>query len=211
MNSKILIFGDSITWGAYDKEGGWAKRLKKYVDHKSIEIPQYESSVYILGICGDTTESLLKRIKSEIIARINPYDNLIIIIAIGINDVQFNEDEGIADISLENFKKNITKIIKTTKKFTDKILFIGLLPVDQRVNPIPWKISHSYLNDFVIKYNRKLQKVVEENNINFLNVYEQFAVNDFSHLLFDGIHPNTKGHKIIYEIIKKYLQNKKYI
>lgn len=27
---RILIFGDSITYGAWDSEGGWADRLKRW-------------------------------------------------------------------------------------------------------------------------------------------------------------------------------------
>ena len=29
---KILIFGDSICYGKWDKEGGWVTRLRKYID-----------------------------------------------------------------------------------------------------------------------------------------------------------------------------------
>lgn len=29
---RILVFGDSIVYGAWDTEGGWAERLKKRED-----------------------------------------------------------------------------------------------------------------------------------------------------------------------------------
>jgi lysophospholipase L1-like esterase len=54
----ICVFGDSITWGAYDPErGGWVNRLRNDLEKKEIES-------YNLGISGDTTADLLKRFNS---------------------------------------------------------------------------------------------------------------------------------------------------
>jgi lysophospholipase L1-like esterase len=33
---RLLIFGDSITYGAWDIEGGWAARLRKFLDGKTL-------------------------------------------------------------------------------------------------------------------------------------------------------------------------------
>ena len=45
----ICIFGDSITWGAYDPEqGGWATRLRNYFEKQDNDV-----DVYNLGISGD--------------------------------------------------------------------------------------------------------------------------------------------------------------
>ena len=57
----ICIFGDSVTWGAYDPEqGGWATRLRNYFEAQENNI-----DVYNLGISGDATADLLKRIEVE--------------------------------------------------------------------------------------------------------------------------------------------------
>ena len=63
---NVLIFGDSITWGAYDPEqGGWATRLRNYFEEKDNDI-----DVYNLGISGDTTADLLERIEIEAKSRV---------------------------------------------------------------------------------------------------------------------------------------------
>ena len=75
--AKILIFGDSIIWGAFDTEGGWATRLKKYFDENRKEDFNYQ--VYNLGVSGDTTEDLLDRFEFETKQRINEEEETIFI------------------------------------------------------------------------------------------------------------------------------------
>ena len=38
---RILIFGDSITYGAWDKEGGWVQRLRKFLDERNLTDPNF--------------------------------------------------------------------------------------------------------------------------------------------------------------------------
>ena len=85
--AQILIFGDSITWGAWDEEGGWAQRFKKEIDKKAItaNFTSYHS-VYNLGISGDNTNDLLERFESETQRRLDEGEEAIILFAIGIND-----------------------------------------------------------------------------------------------------------------------------
>lgn len=52
----ILFFGDSITWGAWDEEGGWVARIKKYIDLKIISTHfNYYNDLHNVGIFGDST------------------------------------------------------------------------------------------------------------------------------------------------------------
>jgi lysophospholipase L1-like esterase len=89
----ICIFGDSIAWGATDCEkGGWVERLKTELMVKDID-------VYNLGISGDTTENILKRMDAEAEAR-NPD---IIIFSVGINDALKTNGKNL--ISIQEFRK----------------------------------------------------------------------------------------------------------
>ncbi len=75
----ICIFGDSITWGAFDyKNGGWVGRLRNYFEEKDEEI-----EVYNLGVAGNKTKDLLARFENEV--KVRKVD--VIVFAIGINDV----------------------------------------------------------------------------------------------------------------------------
>ena len=57
---EIIVFGDSIAYGAWDKEGGWVQRLRKILDVKTLSNPDQFYLVYNLSIDGADTELLLK-------------------------------------------------------------------------------------------------------------------------------------------------------
>lgn len=91
---NLLIFGSSITWGAWDKQGGWVQRLKSVCDNKASE-SNYDNytAVYCLGVSGDNTEDLLARFDTEVKARIDEEEKTLLLIEIGINDSQYVLDE----------------------------------------------------------------------------------------------------------------------
>ena len=65
-----LFFGDSITYGEYDGVfGGWVDILKRYALQKFHEGNGDELILFNLGIGGETTEGLLKRIPHELAAK----------------------------------------------------------------------------------------------------------------------------------------------
>jgi len=71
MDKHILVFGTSTTYGAWDSEGGWVARLRKFLDEKTIS-SNYKSEglIYNLGVSGDKTEDVLKRFEPETKARL---------------------------------------------------------------------------------------------------------------------------------------------
>ncbi len=210
--SQILIFGDSITYGAWDKEGGWAQRLRKYIDEKIAIDPNYYHLVYNLGISGNTSDDLLKRFENECkyIKKEEGREELVIIIAIGENDSQIKN--GKVKVEMKQFEKNLEKLYGLAKKFTDKVFFVGLCPADEsKSDPIPWDTSKSYKNDSIAQYNEAIRKFCEKNNSGFIDVFNNLFKKDYKELLDDGVHPNTEGHQQIFEIIKTYLIEKKII
>ncbi|MDD5341513.1 MAG: GDSL-type esterase/lipase family protein [Patescibacteria group bacterium] len=210
--SRILIFGDSITYGAWDKEGGWAQRLRKYVDEKIAADPNYYHLVYNLGISGNTSEDLLMRFENECKYRKKEEgkEELVIIIAIGENDSQIKN--GKVKMEMKVFEKNLDKLLKLANKFSGKIFFVGLCPVDEsKSDPIAWAKDKSYKNDSITKYNDAVRKFCEKNNLGFIDVFSNLISKNYKELLDDGVHPNTNGHQQIFEIIKDYLIEKNII
>ncbi|MEA2003336.1 MAG: hypothetical protein U9O53_00050 [archaeon] len=72
--THILVFGDSIVWGAWDSEGGWVDRLKMKINRNAIKAirknPESDYNViYNLGVAGINIKNVLSRIKSETKAR----------------------------------------------------------------------------------------------------------------------------------------------
>ncbi len=195
MDNNICIFGDSIVWGAYDPEnGGWATMLKNYYEEKD------GRNVYALGICGDTTEGLLKRLELEAFMR---QPNLIIF-AIGINDSQFLKKEKRTQISLDRFKSNLEELFNIANKFTDKVVFIGTTNVDDsRFTMASYIEDHLYKSEIVKDYNNAIKDFSESKNAPFINVFDLLSKED----LEDGLHPNSQGHRKLFNKIKEFVED----
>lgn len=204
---QILVFGDSITWGAWDKEGGWVQRLKGYLDNKTLTEAGFEGYVYNLGISGDITADVLKRFEFETKQRVEKGDKVMFIFSIGSNDSEWVNDKNSLNVKPEKFKNDLEKLIKLSKKFSSRIVFVGLIPVDEsKVDLIPWAKDRSYKNEFIKKFDSIIKLVCEKNKIQFIDLFNKFISIDYKILLEDGVHPNSKGHELIYEIIKKELK-----
>ena len=210
--ARILVFGDSIVYGAWDKEkeGGWVHRLRKFLDEKYLTDHNFDYPTYNLGISGDTTEDLLERFEFETKQRVEEGEEMIIIFQIGINDSQWLLSQNNFRVPPEKFKENIQKLINIAQKFTSKTVFLGLTPVeDRKVNPIPWAPEKSYRNEYVEEYNKIIKSTCSKNKIPFIEIFEEWVKSDYKNLLEDGAHPNSEGHKKIFETVKDFLiQNK---
>lgn len=208
--SHIIIFGDSITYGASDIKGGWVSRLRNYVDQKSFDDENYYKIVMNLGISGNTSDDLINRFEFELKQRIREGRETVIIIAIGTNDSQ--EIAGNLKIDQAKYKNNIQKLTKIAQKYSTKIVFVGLFPVDEsKTCPTPWHEDQFYKNENIGIYNQIIADLCEENNLIFIDIYNNFINQNYINLLDDGLHPNTEGHQKMFEIIKKELENNKII
>lgn len=188
---KICIFGDSIVWGARDtQKGGWAERLKTYFMKTDPEI-----MVYNVGVSSDTTSDLLKRLNAE--ARARKADA--IIIAIGINDSRYIDTKGNYPVDLETFQSNLKEILEIAQNITDKVLFIGLTPIDEsKTMPIPWRPSMFYDEESVSKYSKALEAFCSSNNVQYVSMNGVVDKNE----LPDGLHPDSNGHEKMYQVVK---------
>ena len=214
--TQILVFGDSITYGAWDTKGGWVQRLRKFVDNKNLNEKNYYCIIYNLGISGDTTEWLLERFEKEIKSRLKELEKeekLVIIISMGSNDCAFDNEKNKTDVSDAKFNENISKLIKIAKKFTSDLIFVGFNPVDEsKVNPIPWNPSYSYINKDIQRFDSIVKKNCTDNELDFISIFEKLTNENYNKLLsYDGVHPNNEGHKRIFEEVKKILLEKKLI
>lgn len=187
-----LIFGDSIAWGAFDREsGGWAERLRR----KGFDD---ENFVYNCSISGNTSTDILSRIQDEIDYRLDPEDDLKIIFAFGINDSAYKNTQVTSyNTSIQMFQNNVEKMIAIAKKYTDDIYFVGLTSVDEeKSNPVSWA-PLSYTNDDIREFNGFLQEIVEREKLVFISAIDLLEKSD----LYDGVHPNSKGHQKILDAI----------
>ncbi|MFH0923304.1 MAG: GDSL-type esterase/lipase family protein [Candidatus Falkowbacteria bacterium] len=193
MSKRICVFGDSITWGAFDDEkGGWVDRLKliNFTQNEYVEI-------YNLGVSGDTTENVLSRIEVELSAREPEF----VIFSIGSNDSSYIKSEDNNFVDLEKFYKNLNKLYKITKKFTKEIVFIGLTKSNEKkTNPIPWDQDICCTNENIKKYDLAIKNFCKENNLPFIEMFDLLKDED----LEDGLHPNAQGHEKMFQRVKDF-------
>lgn len=188
---NILIFGDSIAYGQYDKLGGWVHRLKLSLD-------QAKYCLYNLAIDGDTTDGLIQRFESELKPRLSSAGEMIVIVALGINDSAFDHKLNDFLVSKDKFKQNIKSLIVIAKKYSQKIIFLGPAPVDDaRVGAT----EPSYKNASVSTYSEIIKEVCGQEKILFVDLFNQLKPADFPKFSIDGLHPNSLGHEKIFNLV----------
>jgi lysophospholipase L1-like esterase len=198
--TSICIFGDSTAWGAWDTEkGGWVNRLWLYTGEKTAG----ECEIYNLSISGGTTQTILDRFESE--SKIREADA--IIFQSGGNDSYLKGKNGPSKIPIEKFKSNVEEIIKRAKAITPNIIFVGFKNVDEsKTTPVSWKDIY-YVNSEIKKYDAVMEAACKENGVPHLNIFGSLETDDFS----DGLHPNTSGHKKLFEKVRNFLETKEWI
>ena len=200
MSQHICLFGDSITWGAWDPEhGGWGARLRSY-----FETNNYDIMVYNCGVSGDTTNELLKRFNIESEAR----QPNIIIFAIGINDSYYYGSKDKPSITIEKFQNNLQELVNQAKKYCSNIIFLGLTPVDEnKTKPIPWETTIFHDQENTILYNAKIKEVCKNNDTPFINLLDELKIEDID----DGVHPSPQGHEKMFLKVKEFLLSNKLV
>ena len=203
---RILVFGDSIVRGSFDTEcGGWVNRLSAIYNQKSIDEDKY-CNTFNLGISGETATELLGRMLTETSLRlVGNKGETVIIIQSGINDSKYFIEEDQNLTYLGDFKQFYKDIIKEAQKHTEHVFCVGLTRVDEsKTNPIPPSNRIAFRNKDIEDYETVVKGVAREFEATYVDVSD--AVLSTS-LCPDGIHPNSEGHQLIFERIKKVLED----
>ncbi len=187
---ELGIWGDSITYGAGDSEAlGWVGRLRKSLETKD------GIGVYNFGVCGDTTDDLLKRFSVEADA-IKPN---VIVFAIGINDSKYPAGETENIIPLEKYKQNMRELLKLARNYTDKIHIVGATQVDETHLR---DSSTRFVNEIIQSYNSFLKEFSESEDLIYVDVFDALDINTD---LDDGLHPNAQGYEKLFDTIRGFI------
>jgi len=186
---SICIFGDSTAWGAWDMDkGGWVNRLWLHVGNRDEDYVE----IYNTSISGGTTETILNRFENE--AKARSADALVF--QTGINDSSYYLESGELMVTAEKFRNNIQEMI----------IFMDLKNCDEsKTVPVPW-IDICYTNENIQKYTKIMEDVCKENGVLFMDI-KPLNNDDFD----DGLHPNTEGHRKIFEQVKDFLTKNNWI
>lgn len=200
---RILAFGDSITYGAWDSQGGWVERLKQYAHTKTIESNGLTKiQVLNLGVGGDTSSKLLKRIEPEIIARQSNNWPLTIVLTFGANDER--SIHGVSEVNIDTFKQNVEEILTIAQRYSTDVYVIESPPLNS--DTILFK-NQEYSNKRIQEYMHAQQAIAAKLGITYLPIYQKYIQSATNLLSSDNLHPNDAGHDVIYQTVKDVLFN----
>ncbi len=205
---RVLVFGDSITYGKWDSRGGWCERLREHYDKQAIEETSREfPNVYNLGISGDTTPELLQRFEHETKARVSSSDEFTFVITIGTND-SLTEGPDKPRSTPQKYEQSLDGIIQAAKKYSPRIMFVGLQPCIEAVTtPVSWRNVY-YTNERLQSFEKAMRQVCLKNNILHIAIFEAFENKlRAGERLFhpDGLHPSDEGHELIFQLVQPVL------
>lgn len=201
---RILFFGDSITQGFWDSEGGWVERLRKHYDSLALQDLKNNTQpeIFNLGVSGDTTRNLLTRIELETKVRKWPGDPLVVVLAIGTNDDLFKSNQQY--VPPEEFQTNLDHIVTMLTPIADHIVLVGNPACEEsRTTPVFWGDYH-YFNKELQRSEQAVAKVAQEKDLLFVPLFQAFKakLDSGADLLADGLHPNDAGHEFIATLIR---------
>lgn len=191
-----LTFGDSITYGVDSDVNGWANMLRSLIERRHKDA-YYD--VYNLGIPGDTSRGLLRRIKGELVPRSCGHKNTYVVINIGGNDIMKAE-----------FMFNLENIIEICKDFSSNI-FVGsvLDTVPEVIEKQEWFDGIMDRYQGVDFYNDIIKQVCKSHNVNYIDTFSVIKPS----MLIDGLHPNAEGNReycyTVYRTLSNYWEGEK--
>ena len=199
---KLAFLGDSIT----ECEGG-------YVDIVAKEFGANALNYGIGGTCiaKQDIKMEIPRYNKDFLSRLNDIDvsSDILFVFGGVNDYGHGEAAfgDASDKSDYTFCGAVNKIVKVLlDKFgQDKLCFI--LPYKTYQCDKPNKHDKT-LKDYVYL----LKRVLDKNNIDYINLYEDVFNQPLSdkeeEFIMDGLHPTLRGHQVIAKKVIEYLNKK---
>ncbi len=221
----IVIFGDSITNRASDETGGgWTSRLWSLIFHEfhtvyAAGVVDSNHSVLELGIGGDTIIGVSNRFESELRTRIDIAEHgvvsdVIVGLAVGVNDSRVNGLTQEPEVSLDLFEETYSAILTRLKEIGVDVFSVGLTPCDDsKMDPCLFSQDHHrYTIERIKQYDAVIQKCAATADVSFVEIFPAFnkviADEGLDALLADGLHPNDRGHELIAELVFREIRSK---
>ena len=197
---KILFYGDSITDMGRNRDllgqafGYGVGYVNSVASTLKFENPQkYE--IVNRGISGNRVVDLYARIKVDLWN----HEPDVVSILIGVNDV-WHEIDGNNGVEIDRFEKVYRMLIEDTKEKLPKVKFILLEPF-----VLKGIATEEKYDEFceVKKYAKVVEKLAKEYGCAFVALQDRFDEEAKKygevHYLYDGVHPDVAGGKLIAE------------
>jgi lysophospholipase L1-like esterase len=207
---RLLVFGDSIAQGYYDLEsGGWVNLLAQDVMRRKARRTDYASELFNVAISGNFTRNVITRLEAEIQSRLWNSEPVSLVIAVGINDTHVAD--GVAVSSPERFRAELEQLHTLAAHYSDHITYVGLTPVDES-EANPWRFNTGsrelvWTNDRIKAFDDVLAEFAASVSAPYIPLFDDMLqrMNNGEQLMMDGLHPNSEGHRLMYQCIKNHV------
>lgn len=117
------------------------------------------------------------------------------------NRLHINEMRRGVESAFENSKMQYAEIIQKAK-MVGPVALVGIAPIDEtKLDPIPWHLTHSYLEESRRVFDEAVQQLAAEYGCIYIAMGDVFG-DDVAGKTVDGIHPNAEGHRLMFERIR---------
>jgi lysophospholipase L1-like esterase len=208
---QFIILGASYAYGAGGQNGGWGDLFKKHLHNKMYsnggEGDKYE--VFNFAKPGATTQFVLET-APELLRHYCRNKSATIILNIGANDAKAVNSPNNYLTTLPEFSNQLESLLDALKNYSDDIIFVSDPPVDEtktvpKVNPFDGSNSY-FTNSRREELKRIAKKLCRDKEAHYLQI-EVDKENWINNCLFrDGLHPNHRGHQLIFENLIAHLK-----
>lgn len=201
--------GASTVYGVGGPSGGWADMLKLAL-HKQMynEVSSTEAhEIFIFAKSGVTTNFIATGCEQRIEEYKRDGRKTIVILSIGLNNAKAIGAPKNYVSTPEDYAAQIKQLLERIAKKVDSIICVGFTPVDesktmQKINPFTQQRSY-FANERISEFNKVFRHAAEETGdaVQFLDLFHAASEMNWTnaYLSSDGLHPNDKGHRWIYE------------
>ena len=161
-----------------------------------------------------TVSDVSASIVSDVSYRKCNNSDVIIILSVGMNDTKSVDTARNYLSTLSEYIVNIEKLFNTVMTISNKIMFVGYTPVNEKLttpkmNPFTGKKSF-FINERIREFDETCNRICASKNISHVKLFDSALALDWDeYLTDDGLHPSDKGHRWIYE--KVWLQLKDWL
>lgn len=202
---KIVCIGSSSVEGIGDSRGiGWVGRFNELLNKDCDYVNQYR--IFNLGLKGDLIKDTHKRYLSEALNR----NSHVVIIFTGTNDVRYDTKNGKRYQLNPDYIPDWEVFVKDLKIAKHKTIILGPTRVCEEHGPMVitdnWHIS--FYNKDIELYNKQLKYLCDDNDVEFLELFNIFNDGNIEEYSNDCVHPNDKGYDLLAQVIYQELKCK---
>ena len=206
---QIIILGASSVYGVGAKYG-WADLVKSYVhaSQYAADGPGEYCEVFNFAKSGSTVE-FVANVFPWVCEHYQRGPELTTIVSVGGNDAKASNSPDNYVCTPEDFRKKMLSLCTTLKAQSKRVIFMSNGYLDEaKLNPKinPFNASRSYFtNARRNQFNAITKEICDSLGFEFVANECDQATWTREYLYKDGLHPNQKGHELMFEALKPKL------